>query len=142
VQPVAERSRVIGYWLLGIASTLLGAAGQLLFRRFGQAQNPRGLADWLTLDMSALEIPAGAAYLIVGVSCYVVAVPLWIRVLRGLPLSRVYPLFSLSYPLVYLGAIGWLDESMSLTRTLGTTLVTLGALLAVMPASVGTKPVD
>jgi len=128
MQPVSGRAQGFVYWLLGIWATLLGAAGQLLFRRFGQDQNPQSL-----IGLISLEIPPGVAYLVVGVVCYFIAVPLWVRVLRDLPLSRAYPLLSLSYPLVYLGAIWWLGESVTLSRTAGTVLVTMGALLAVAP---------
>ena len=130
MQSVAERRNTLAYWLLGILATLLGAAGQLLFRRFGQAQNSQTILDW-----ASPEIPPGAAYLLVGIACYFVAVPLWVRVLRDLPLSRAYPLLSLSYPLVYLGAVLWLGELVSVQRTAGTLLVTLGALLAIAPSN-------
>ncbi len=116
-------------WLLGIASTVLGAIGQLLFRRFGLAQPAEG---WSAFDV--LATPAGVGYLAVGICCYLVAVLLWVAVLRQVPLSRAYPLLSLSYPLVYIGAVVWLGEAMSPLRTLGTSLVTVGAMLAVSAA--------
>lgn len=123
-------------WLLGIASTLLGAAGQLLFRAFSQAQvlSPlTGFWESLWTSETPWTVPAGLGYLLVGIGCYLIAVMLWVRVLRDLPLSRAYPLLSLSYPLVYCGAVVWLDESLSLQRTLGTALVSVGALLSVAP---------
>jgi len=123
-------------WLLGIASTLLGAAGQLLFRAFSQAQTlspVNGLWESLGKSETPWTVPTGFGYLLVGIGCYLVAVLLWVRVLRDLPLSRAYPLLSLSYPLVYCGAVVWLGESLSLQRTVGTALVSLGALLAVAP---------
>ncbi len=135
----------MGFWLLGILATLLGAAGQLLFRRFGQSQNSpnfmEGLLDSL-LGVKSFDVPPGVAYLGAGACCYFLAVPLWVRVLRDLPLSRAYPLLSLSYPLVYVGAIWWLGESMSLVRTIGTALVTLGALLAIAPTDEGVHPAN
>jgi len=116
-------------WLLGGLSTVLGAAGQLLFRRFGIAQQPQGL--------SISQVPDGLQFLILGIGCYLVAVVLWVRVLRDLPLSRAYPLLCLSYPLVYLGALAWLQEPLEVKRALGTALVTAGALLAAAPANSG-----
>lgn len=135
----ASQPRALGFWLLGVGATLLGAIGQLLFRRFGLAQSSPNLLATLSeslFESKSFELPVGLGYLVAGVFCYFIAVPLWVRVLRDLPLSRAYPLLSLSYPLVYVGAIWWLGESISLTRTLGTALVTLGALLAVAPATV------
>ena len=115
-------------WYQAGASVILGVAGQLLFRRFGMSQT-----DWPQFDRFAL--PAEPGWLIVGVACYGVAVLLWVNVLRGIPLSRAYPLLSLGYPLVYGGAALWLGEAFTLQRTLGTALVCVGVLLAVAPSS-------
>lgn len=83
--------------------------------------------------VDALQLPAGLGWLAAGASCYLVAVWLWINVLRELPLSRAYPLLSLGYPLVYVGAVLWLGEQVTALRALGTLLVCVGVLLAVAP---------
>lgn len=113
-------------WQAAGGSVLLGVGGQLLFRRFGQAQSG---AHWPRLD--ELVWPAEAHWLGGAIFCYLTAVVLWVKVLQHLPLSRAYPLQSLAYPLVYLGAIGWLDEALTLNRGLGTLLVCAGVTLSV-----------
>lgn len=116
-----------GLWLRAAGSVALGVVGQLLLRRFGMHQTD----GWPLLD--TLSVPAGLEWLIIAIGCYLMAVLLWIGALRELPLSRAYPLLSLSYPLVYLGAVGWLGEEFTWSLTLGTSLVCLGVLLAVAP---------
>lgn len=51
--------------------------------------------------------------------------------LRYLPLNRAYPLLSLSYALVYLGAVllPWFNEPATLLKTLGAGFILLGIWL-------------
>ncbi len=114
-------------WWRAIASTGLGVVGQLMFRRFGMSQAE------LSWPLDAM--PQGLGWLVIGGLCYVIAVLLWVNVLQKLSLARAYPLLSLGYPLVYIGAIVWLGEAPTLARTAGTLLVCVGVLLAVAPAS-------
>lgn len=112
-------------WWLAIGSTLLGVVGQLMFRRFG--------IDQAGLRWPLEAMPQGLGWLVVGGLCYLLAVLLWVNVLQKLTLARAYPLLSLGYPLVYVGAITWLGESATPARTVGTLLVCTGVLLAVAP---------
>ena len=52
----------------------------------------------------------------------------WLAVLARYPLSFAYPMLSLSYVLVYVGATHWplLGEAPSPLRTLGTLLILTG----------------
>lgn len=122
-------------WLRAVTSLLLGVSGQLLFRRFGMSLNN---VDWSWDALLALRLPTLPVELLWAVSggvCYLVAVLLWVQVLQQLTLARAYPLLSLAYPLVYVGAIVWLGEAATPQRTAGTLLVCVGVLLAVAPAS-------
>ncbi|MEM7220815.1 MAG: 4-amino-4-deoxy-L-arabinose-phospho-UDP flippase [Pseudomonadota bacterium] len=113
-------------WLSAAASIVLGAAGQLLFKRFASLVG--ALPD--TAGALLARVLPDAGYLLAGVVAYLAAVLLWLRVLRSLPLAQAYPLLSLGYALVYVGAIAWLGEAPTLNRTLGTLLVVLGVALA------------
>ena len=126
---------LLGSWWHAIASIVLGAAGQLLFRRFGMSQGDSGWPRGVSWSWSSEILPAGLGWLVLGALCYLFAVLLWIRVLQRLTLARAYPMLSMGYPLVYLGAIGWLGEAATLERTIGTLLVCLGVLLAIAPSA-------
>ena len=131
-------------WLFACAAIVLGAAGQLLLRYVGRSVGERaaGQAGWEQLSQLFQRPQLTEAWavfshelvvLLLACVCYGVAVLTWLRVLQRLPLSRAYPLLALGYLLVYGGAILWLGEAPSWNRTLGTGLVALGVLLAVMP---------
>lgn len=126
-------------WGRAGASVVLGVVGQLMFRRFGMGLAESGWVPGLLwpLDVQPQALEAllhGAGWLLTGTLCYLFAVLMWVRVLQQLTLARAYPLLSLGYPLVYLGAVVWLGEAATLPRTLGTALVCVGVLLAVAPA--------
>lgn len=132
--PAIDSARKIGFsWVAG--SILLVAIAQLLLKvgvaRFS-VSTPISMAtlenpNFTTFDISALLIIG------VGLFCYLISVICWLRALEQLPLNATYPLLSLSYPLVYLGAITlpMLHETASLVRIGGVLLIMLGvALLA------------
>jgi len=66
-----------------------------------------------------------------GILGYVLSMVCWFCALRYLPLSRAYPLLSLSYALVYLAAIAlpWLNETVSWTKTAGVIAILAGVWL-------------
>lgn len=66
-----------------------------------------------------------------GLICYSVSVLCWIRALAQHDLSLAYPMLSLSYVLVYFGAVAWpmLHETVSLTRIAGIVLICAGVLV-------------
>ena len=116
-------------WWAAALSILLGGFGQLCFRRFGQLVEASGWAG----DFQALPALAVAHWwvLVAGVGAYVVAVLLWLRVLSVVSLGRAYPVLSLGYVVVLIGAVAWLGEAVSWNRLLGTLLVVIGVVLAV-----------
>lgn len=118
---------------LVMGSVVLSAVAQLLFR-FGM----------MHLDMSesvpmAMRVQMGLDWLLsvfggavtVGILAYGVSVICWLMVLRRLALSQAYPLLSLSYVLVYLGAVYWpgLGEEPSAIRVAGIGLIMIGVVL-------------
>jgi undecaprenyl phosphate-alpha-L-ara4N flippase subunit ArnF len=66
-----------------------------------------------------------------GLICYSVSLLCWMRVLAQYELSLAYPLLSMSYALVYIGAAAWprLNETISMTRTIGIILICVGVLI-------------
>jgi len=122
-------------WSRAFGSLVLGVIGQLMFRRFGMSQTD---AHWSFEALSTLSLqtlPAEFLWVLCGGLCYLIAVLLWVQVLQQLSLARAYPLLSLAYPLVYVGAIVWLGEAATPQRTGGTLLVCLGVLLTVPAVS-------
>ena len=132
----AKNGRNTGFgWVIG--SIGLVAAAQLLLKigiaRF-TASTPLSMATLQNLNFSTLDISA-LLIICIGLLCYLVSVISWLRALEQLPLNVTYPLLSLSYPLVYLGAITLpvLHESASLVRTGGVLLIMLGVVLLAPP---------
>ena len=72
------------------------------------------------------------ALLIFGLGCYGLAMISWIFALKKYELSFAYPLLSIGYLLVYLGAFLWpgLEEELSWNKTIGLSLVILGVTIS------------
>ena len=75
-------------------------------------------------------IPSG--FLIFGIMCYAIAMLSWIVALKKYDLSFAYPLLSIGYLLVYIGAFLWpgLGEQLTLNKTIGLSLVILGVTIS------------
>jgi undecaprenyl phosphate-alpha-L-ara4N flippase subunit ArnF len=121
-----------GLWLI-ISSILLGSAAQLLLK-LGMNALPAEF-DISTLPLDALAWTAG------GLVCYALAMLLWMLALSRYELSFAYPLLSITYILVYLGAIllPALDETISLQKTLGILLIVAGVVFVTRSKSVATS---
>ncbi|KFF72663.1 4-amino-4-deoxy-L-arabinose-phospho-UDP flippase [Pectobacterium brasiliense] len=117
-----------GYvWALG--SIVLASAAQVLMKSGMLALPSISLAHWPSLSTLLAGWPAVAV--LIGMLCYGLSMVCWFMVLRYLPLSRAYPLISLSYAVVYLAAVflPWLNEPMSLRKNLGVLIILLGVWL-------------
>lgn len=90
-------------YLWGGASVLLVSAAQLLMK-WAMIQLPplNAPAVWLQSVM-LLSLPVLA--LLSGLLAYATSMLCWFMALRSLPLSRAYPLLSLSYILVWAAAL-------------------------------------
>ena len=112
-------------------SIIAGASGQLLMK-VAMTQFPP-LSEWLpTLStLTATQYIEPIAFLTGGISCYIIAMLLWLRVLRDLPLHYAYPLLSLGYVLVYFGAhfLPSLNEPLTHQKTIGVSLIMLGVIV-------------
>ncbi|MFJ5428290.1 4-amino-4-deoxy-L-arabinose-phosphoundecaprenol flippase subunit ArnF [Pectobacterium actinidiae] len=112
-----------------IISIVLASTAQVLMKSGMLALPSISFAHWPSL--SSLVVGWPAAVVLIGVICYGLSMGCWFMVLRYLPLSRAYPLISLSYAVVYLAAVflPWLNEPMSLRKTLGVLIILLGVWL-------------
>ncbi|MCA6941817.1 4-amino-4-deoxy-L-arabinose-phosphoundecaprenol flippase subunit ArnF [Pectobacterium polaris] len=117
-----------GYvWALG--SIVLASTAQVLMKSGMLALPSISIAHWPSLSTLLAGWPAVAV--LFGMLCYGLSMVCWFMVLRYLPLSRAYPLISLSYAAVYLAAVflPWLNEPMSLRKNLGVLIILLGVWL-------------
>ncbi|ASY77985.1 4-amino-4-deoxy-L-arabinose-phosphoundecaprenol flippase subunit ArnF [Pectobacterium polaris] len=117
-----------GYvWALG--SIVLASTAQVLMKSGMLALPSISIAHWPSLSSLLSGWPAVAV--LFGMLCYGLSMVCWFMVLRYLPLSRAYPLISLSYAVVYLAAVflPWLNEPMSLRKNLGVLIILLGVWL-------------
>ncbi len=111
-----------GIWLVAL-SIVLGSAAQILLKL-----GVNGLPAPLTLE----AVPVSSLLWIAsGLFCYALALLLWMLALSRYPLSFAYPLLSITYILVYLGAVllPGLQETVSLQKTLGILLIVGGVIL-------------
>ncbi|MDU9022811.1 4-amino-4-deoxy-L-arabinose-phosphoundecaprenol flippase subunit ArnF [Pseudomonas corrugata] len=110
--------------IFALGSVLLVSIAQLALR-WSMSRLPLP-GQWLagSVDPMALVVVRGAIF------AYALSMLCWLFALRDLPLGRAYSLLSISYALVYLlaAALPLFNESFSLSKSLGVTLVILGVL--------------
>ena len=115
-----------------VASVVLSACAQLFMKA--------GMLDLhgLGADFAGpgLELLPAVAWVLGGLGCYALSMMFWLAALTRYELSMAYPLLSLSYVLVYLGAVWWprLGETVSYAKTAGIVLIVLGVVLVTRPA--------
>ncbi|KEY58448.1 4-amino-4-deoxy-L-arabinose-phosphoundecaprenol flippase subunit ArnF [Serratia sp. DD3] len=127
-------------YLWGAASVLLVTLAQLLMK-WGMTQIPLLSLAEMTLSFLQqywLVLLAVAG----GIFAYALSMLCWFFALRYLPLNRAYPLLSVSYALVYFGAVllPWFNEPVTLFKTLGTLLILFGVWLINSRSPVGSHP--
>lgn len=139
----AASSRWLGLLFLA-ASIVLSAVGQLCMK-VGM-QELHGISQLPAYDLSvgtmaALRIPI--AWTAAGLAAYACSLLSWLAVLVRHALSFAYPLLSLSYVLVYVGATHWprLAETATPLRTLGTLLILVGVGLVMRVESPKERPI-
>lgn len=113
-----------------ITTIVLSACAQLLMK-FGMltlAHTDRTLSQ--LFDLNIISQPA-ILWVLAGLACYAVSMLFWLAALSKYELSFAYPLLSLSYVLVYLGAVLWpgFHESASWLRSLGIVVIIIGVTL-------------
>ncbi|MCG8709824.1 4-amino-4-deoxy-L-arabinose-phospho-UDP flippase [Brenneria sp. 4F2] len=85
---------------LALYSAMLVTAAQLMLRwSMMRLPGVESLAEWRTFSPPPLLVLFG------GLTAYALSMLCWLLALRRLPLSRAYPVLSLSYVLVWISAI-------------------------------------
>lgn len=129
-------------WIFLMASVVSGALGQLFMKAGMQDLSAAGNNDNLISTLqSVLFFEAetqqifGVLWVLAGIACYLVAMLIWIYVLKHFELSMAYPLLSIGYILVYLGAVAWpkIGEVFLWEKTTGILLIMLGVFFIATP---------
>ncbi|MFG1175084.1 4-amino-4-deoxy-L-arabinose-phosphoundecaprenol flippase subunit ArnF [Erwiniaceae bacterium CAU 1747] len=120
-------------WILALCSVLLVTAAQLLMK-WAMIQLP-AIDRPLDFTAAVLTFSWPGLALLAGLLAYAFSMLCWLLALRRLPLSRAYPLLSLSYLLVWGIAlfIPSLSESFIWGKLLGGLLILTGLLLIFWP---------
>lgn len=130
-----------------MASVVSGALGQLFMKAGMLDLNKNNIDNLLNTLQTILLLEAetqhifGVLWVLAGVACYLVAMLIWIYVLKHFELSMAYPLLSIGYILVYLGAVAWpkIGEAFLWEKTTGILLIMLGVILIASPKETSTK---
>lgn len=129
----------MGY-LWALCSVLLVSSAQLAMK-WAVMQFPQ--ADLTLAFVSAVlfENWPGLLALFCGLTAYALSMLCWYFSLRKIPLSKAYPLLSLSYVLVWAAAIAlpWLNEPFSPLKLVGVGVIFIGLLLIFLPARSSTQ---
>lgn len=113
-----------------LLSVLIVSAGQLLIKWALSNLSPY-INSESNLNLLFEQTSSYLLALSAGIICYGVSMLFWMIALRTLALSRAYPLLSLSYGLVYAGAIftPGLNEPFSWLKMTGILLIVVGTSL-------------
>lgn len=126
---VTRSSGLSGWYFVG-ASVLLVSAAQLCLK-VGLVKLPlSAMGDLQSLVIQANEY-LGLGLIVTGLACYFLSFVTWLQALAKIPLSKAYPLLSLSYILVYCVAVSYpsLGETFSGQGVLGVLFIAGGAAL-------------
>ncbi|WP_296262313.1 MULTISPECIES: 4-amino-4-deoxy-L-arabinose-phosphoundecaprenol flippase subunit ArnF [unclassified Pseudomonas] len=113
---------------LAMGSVMLVSAAQLGMRwsmlRLPQPEQWSAAVRDGPIDSLALGVVLSA------IGAYGLSMLCWLGALRNLPLSRAYSLLSVSYGLVYVLAafLPFFNETLTVLRTVGVTLIVLGVV--------------
>lgn len=129
----------MGY-LWALCSVLLVSGAQLTMK-WAVMQFPQAAFNLAFLSAVMFDNWPGLLALFCGLMAYALSMVCWYLALRKIPLSKAYPLLSLSYILVWAAAIAlpWLNEPFSGIKLGGVGIIFLGLLLIFMPARANEK---
>jgi drug/metabolite transporter (DMT)-like permease len=118
-----------GYFWIGLM-TLLTAVGQVLLKwQISSASQSQGLA--LADALKLLLKP----WVVIGLGCAFAASICWMMAISRMPLSKAYPLTSISLPLIAVLSVFFFQEQFNTQKILATALIMLGVILMAQPAS-------
>ena len=125
--------------MLALCSVLLVSMAQLIMR-WAMIQLPALSSPGLFLE-AMLSFSTAALGLTGGLFCYALSMLCWFMALRHIPLSKVYPLLSLSYLLVWIAALYFPapGEVITIGKVLGGVLILAGIGLVCWPDKMKTE---
>jgi undecaprenyl phosphate-alpha-L-ara4N flippase subunit ArnF len=124
-------------WGVLVISIMLTALGQLFMKVSTQYLTSWGqFTDQLLSWELAPTEQSMLIWFVLGVGSYFSSMLLWIYVLSFLKLSRIYPLLSFAYILVYLGAVFWpkIGEEFSVEKNIGVLIIIVGVIVVSIPS--------
>jgi multidrug transporter EmrE-like cation transporter len=116
-------------YLFPVATLLLTVYGQLIvkWQVQGAGTRPDDVGGQLAfvgrLVVNPWVLSAFAAAFLAAAS--------WMLALTHFPLSRAYPVMSLSFALVLFGSVAWFGESLSVPKVAGVAIIALGLIVSV-----------
>lgn len=114
--------------ILAMGSVVLVSAAQLGMR-WSMQRLPQP-AQWLA-DLQGCNVdPVALSVVTTAIAAYALSMMCWLGALRDVPLSRAYSLLSISYAAVYVLAalLPFFNETLTVARTVGVTLIVLGVV--------------
>lgn len=109
---------------------LLMTASELLLKRGAQETAHVPAPDWLAWT-GIMTLSSG--WVLAGIGVYIIGFFNWLLVLRWVPLNIAYPVTSVVYVLIALGAWLFLGEKVGALRWLGIGLINAGVILCAHP---------
>ncbi len=103
-----------------LIAVVLGTIGQLCFKAGTQGAK-------VSFDLSIIRFFL-TPYIALGLSCYACSTAVFLKVLTQEALSYVYPMISLTYPLVLLFSAWIFKEPVPLIRWLGVFFIMVGVV--------------
>jgi undecaprenyl phosphate-alpha-L-ara4N flippase subunit ArnF len=120
--------------LFAACTVVLSACAQLLMKygMLALANSDSWRSQPLVLDsLYQPDLLAMLFWVAAGLLCYAMSMLFWMAALAKYELSLAYPMLSLSYVLVYIGAalLPGFNESVTCLRTAGIVLIVIGVIL-------------
>lgn len=112
-------------YVLALISIVLGATGQLFFKK--------GSIALTTLNIASVVRIFSNKYLVLGICCYSLSTLVWIHVLSKMKLSVAYPMVSFGYVVTFAFAALFLKEHIYLYQLAGLLLIMVGILIIAQP---------
>lgn len=115
------------YLPLIISGVLLNSFAQLALK---QGMLKIGVFSFKSSDIiKALSAASTNLYILIGLTCYVFSVGIWLLVLSRVEVSYAYPLLSIGYIITAFAGFFFFKESMDVTRWAGIIVICMGVWL-------------
>ena len=115
------------YIPLIILGVLLNAFAQITLK---QGMRAIGHFGFSVENIFPILIKVGMnPFILIGLSCYVVSVLVWLMVLSRVEVSFAYPLLSIGYIVTAFAGFLFFDENMGVVRWIGILIICLGVYL-------------